>query len=1050
MLDLLIKFALAQRGLVLSIAFALLVFSFKKASDLPVDVLPDLTKPTIILMTECPGFSPEEVEKLVTIPLENALIGTAGVSRLRSINDISLSLIYLEFSWDTKIYQARQWVQERLTNSSEKLPSGIFPYMTPVASLMGNIMLIGLNDPSGTISPTEIRTLADWKIAKKIQTIPGIAEVLSIGGGVRQIHIQPNPNKMMAHGIDLEEILQAARQATKNTSGGFLIESNQEIMVRNLAMTSDLDSIGKTIVDYRANRPILLKDVCSIQWEVKPMRGDAGLGSKSRPDSAKSKNLGHPGVIISITKSPGFDTLELTEIIKEQLFELEKTLPKTLQILPLYDQSDFIHLAIGNLKEALLDGALVVAIVLLLFLLNFRITLITLTAIPLSLGITILVFDLCNLSVNSMTLGGLAVSIGIVVDDAIVDVENVFRRLRENKSLSKPKSRLQVIANASAEVRSSIFYATALIVLAFLPLLALRGLEGRLFSPIAIATMVSMAASFVVSLTVIPVLCSYLIDPQKNEFEKDPFLARTIKTLYKNTWLRFSLSQPLILLFVCFLLVIAAFATTYTMGGNFLPPFREPTAVIATTTAPGTSLKKTSAMADLAQEILLQIPEVETVGYRAGRAEKGDHIVPVSTVEFEVQFKDSKRTRSEIFADLRVKMKSIPGTFSAISSPLADRVGHMLSGVPAKIAIKVFGQDLDTLKAIGQKITDEARKIPGLEEARLEQQALIPQLRIEIDRDRALSYGVTPGAINEQLGIFLAGKKVAQVYDEHRVYDIVVRLGKEWREDVDKLRTIQIHTPRGKVSLSSMVSFNNATGPNAIMRENTQRRIVVSINPTGSDLNKSVEALQSKVEDSIQLPEGYHLRFEGEYQAQLEAKKTIFILSAIILLLIAFLLYNHFKSVPLVLLVLTIIPISLIGSVFFTKATLDNISVATLVGFIAIAGISARNNIMLISHYIHLIQHEGEHFSRSMIERGTLERVVPILMTALSAGVALIPFVLASEEPGKEILNPVSIVIVGGLLSSTIIGLGLTPALFYTFCKKTVSTSNDVNFTLPK
>ena len=1041
MLNGLIRFSLAQRGFVVAIAVAILALSVQKLQELPVEVLPDLTKPTVTILTEAPGFAPEEVETLVSVPLENALMGVNGVSRLRTKNDIALSLIYVEFDWDTDIYQARQFVQERLTSVQETLPGGVNPYMTPVASLMGEILFIGIMDPTGKTSPRELRTLADWTLSRSIKSIPGVAEVLAMGGGVKQLEVQPIPEAMRTLHVSFEEIRKAAANAVSNTTGGFLTESSQEIMVRNLAMTVDLKTIAQTIVKHEGTNPIYISDVAKVTWGTEPMRGDAAMGIKgSRQDQ---EHKAYPGVILTVTKSPGFDTIRLTKEVEKNLAKLQKTLPEGIVFHSIYRQADYIELAIGNLKEALRDGAIMVSVILFLFLFNFRVTLITLTAIPLSLAITILVFDWMGLSVNSMTLGGLAVAIGMVVDDAIVDVENVFRRLKENAGLVEPRERLKVIADASAEVRSSIFYATVLIILVFLPLFALTGVEGRLFSPIALATIISMAGSFLVSLTVIPVLCSYLLNPKTGKKHRDLPPVRILKTAFSQTWLRFSLKQPFLVIFLIFCLIVYAVRETQEMGGNFLPAFREPSAVIATTLAPGTSLKQTTELANVALERLQEIPEIKSVAYRAGRAERGDHVVPVSTVEFEVEFnKDAKRSRNEIMDDIRATMQKFPGTFSAMSGPLADRIGHMLSGVSAKVAIKVYGTDLDQLRMIGTEIAEIARAIPGLEEARIEQQASIPQLRIEFDYERGQAWGVTPRYLNEQLSSLIGGETLAEVYDDGKVHNLVLRLPLELRISAQKLENIYIDTPSGKhIPLHYVAKLRDASGPNVIDRENTRRRFIVAINPTSSDLNTLVEKLEKEVAEKILLPEGYTLSFEGEYQAQLEAKEKILKGSIIILLIIIVLLYGYFKSQAMVVLVLLNLPISLIGGVLFTRWTLDNISIATLVGFIAISGISARNTIMLLSHYLHMLKHEGETFSKEMIIRGTQERLIPILMTALSAGIALIPFVLAAEDPGKEILNPVAIVIVGGLLSSTFLGLLLTPALFWVFCRKSAEKS---------
>ncbi|MBT5378412.1 MAG: efflux RND transporter permease subunit [Opitutae bacterium] len=1038
MLNALIRFSLAQRGLIVTLALVLLVLGGRKLTQLPVEVLPDLTKPTVTILTEAPGFAPEEVETLVSVPLENALMGVNGVSRLRTVNDISLSLIFVEFDWGTDIYQARQFVQERLTGVTETLPNGVHPYMTSVASLMGEILFIGIMDPTGKTSPRELRTLADWTLARRFQSIPGVAEVLAMGGGVKQLQIQPRPQAMLARGISFNELHDAAAMAVSNTTGGFLTENAQEIMVRNLAMTIDPDTIGQTIVAHKDGLPVCIADIANVAWGTEPMRGDAGMGSKHSKATKGGMAKGYPGVILSVTKSPGFDTIRLTREVENAMHKMAKTLPEGVEMLSIYRQADYIQLAIGNLKEALRDGAIMVSIILFLFLLNLRVTLITLTAIPLSVAMTILVFDGFGLSVNSMTLGGIAVAIGMVVDDAIVDVENVFRRLRENAGLAHPRGRIDVIADASAEVRSSIFYATVLIVLVFVPLLGLSGVEGRLFSPIAIATIISMLASFLVSLTVIPVLGSFLLKPNPGKQHGDAAPVRALKHLFTKTWLMLALTQPFLVIGLTLGLLFLAVDQALQMGGNFLPAFREPSAVVATTTAPGTSLKQTTEIAEVAIDQLLKIPEVETAGYRAGRAERGDHVVPVSTVEFEVDFDDkSGRPREAVLDEIRTTMRGIPGTFSAMSGPLADRIGHMLSGVSAKVAIKIFGTDLDELRRLGTEIAEIARKIPGLEEARIEQQAPIPQLRIEINRERALAYGVTPGELNEQLAALIGGESLAKIHEDQKIHDLVLRLPPEWRNEPEYLRDLYIDSRSGqRIPLHYIADIRQASGPNTILRENTRRRFVVSINPTTSNLNAAVEELQREVAGNVTLPEGYTVSFEGEYQAQQDAKQRIFIMSGIVLFVVIMLLYGYFRSSPLVLLVLTNLPISLVGGILLTRWTLDNISIATLVGFIAVSGISARNTIMLLSHYLHLMKHEGESFTRKMVERGTRERLVPILMTALSAGIALIPLVLAANEPGKEILNPVAIVIVGGLISSTLLGLLVTPALFYSFCKK--------------
>lgn len=1046
MLNTLIRFSLAQRGLVLIGAVLILVLGVRKAMQTPVDVLPDLTKPTVTLLTEAGGYSPEEVETLISIPLENSLGGVTGVDRIRTVNDIGLSLVFIEFDWGTDVYQARQFVQERLIGVAGELPDGITPYMTPVSSLMGDIMLIGLRDHTKKTSPRDLRVISEWTIARRLQSIPGIAEVLSMGGGVKQVQVQPDPERMRLYNITFEQLRDAAAGAVKNTTGGFLTERAQEIMVRNLAMSSSPEVIGATVVDYRNDRPIQIRDVAKVVWDIEPMRGDAGFGLA---DGEKNEDgdLGSRGVIISVRKAPGFDTIALTKEVDRALEELQASLPEGTELVPLYRQEEFIELSIDNLVEALRDGAIMVAIILFLFLLNVRITAITLTAIPLSLAMTMLVFDLFGLTVNSMTLGGLAVAVGMVVDDAIVDVENVFRRLRENASAKEPLPRVEVIARASSEVRSSILYATILIILVFLPLMALSGVEGKLFTPIAIATIVSMAASFLVSLTVIPVLSSFLLNPIPGKEHKDFILVRWLKAGFRATWLRFAISQPLLVMLITGGLIVFSWFQYSDMGRNFLPPFREPTALVATTMSPGTSLKTTSEMSDVAIERLLEIPGIKTVAFRAGRAERGDHVVPVSTIEFDIEFEEgTTRDRADIIADIRATMKDIPGTFSAMSGPLADRIGHMLSGVSSKVAVKIFGPDLDELRRLGNEVADVARGIPGMEEATVEQQASVPQLRIEPKIDRAAAYAVTPAALNEELSALMGGEKVAEIYEGVRVYDLVVRLPEEWRENPERLDDLYIDTMADTlVPLDSVAHIRMASGPNNINRENLRRRFVVGINPTLPDLVSAVDQLKAEVAEKVTLPEGYSISYEGEYVAQKEASRTIALSSALIIVVIIFLLHSFFKSFGFVALVLTILPVSLVGGILYTGMTLNNISIATLVGFIAVGGIAARNNIMLISHYLHLMKHEGESFTKEMVIRGTEERLVPILMTAVSAGLALVPLVNAANEPGKEILNPVAIVIVGGLISSTLLGLAVTPALFYAFCRKSAEKALRLN-----
>ncbi len=1042
MLNKMIQWSLANRAIVLGLSLIVLVLGLQIGVKLPVEVLPDLTKPTVIILTEASGLAPEEVETRVTQPLESALMGVAGLTRLRSNSDVALSLVYAEFGWDTDIYKARVLVQERLQSAREQLPENVQPFMTPVASLMGEILLVGVRSTikegePGYIPPRDVRALADWTIKRRLQSIPGIAEILNMGGGVKQIEVQPDPFRMQAHNVTFAELEEAVAKAANTTTGGFLSSGPTEIMVRNLAMTTDLGEIARTVIKKVGDRPITLRDVAKVEWGIEPMRGDATVSQT--PEKTPTY-----GVIMSITKSPGFDTRALTEQIKAALEELKTSFPKGVETTLLFQQKDFIDHAIGNLKEAIRDGAIMVTIVLFLFLLNFRTTFITLMAMPMSFAITLLVFHRFGISVNSMTLGGLAVAIGMVVDDAIVDVENVFRRLRENAASPHPRPKLQVIGRASGEVRNSILYATILIILVFLPLLGLSGVEGKLFAPIAIATIISMVASFIVSLTLIPVLCSLLLNPKPGAEHKDGRFVRLLKNLLRATLLRVGLNFPLPVLGLVAVGMVAAFMLYPKMSKDFLPAFKEETALIAVTSAPGTSLEEMNKISDVIEQQILAVPEVRKVGRRLGRAERGDHVVPVSTAEFDVDFRELvghestvKRGRKEILDDINRRLKTVPGVFAAVSGPLADRIGHMLSGVSAPVAIKVFGPDLDTLRRLGTEVQTVAKTIPGFEDAKLDQQSSIPQLRIEANRDRAIAYGVTPGALNDQLSALLGGKEIAELREGQRAVNLVIRLPLEWRDSPEKIARLPIETESGqRIPLSLVAEVREAKGPNVIFRENSQRRFTIAIKPTVRDVGALVARLQSEVREKVKLPEGYFITYEGEFQAQKDATERIVLFSAVVFLIIVFLLYGYFQSMALALQVMLSIPLSLIGGLVYTWLKVDNISIATLVGFIAVGGVAARNGIMMLSHYLHLMKHEGEEFTREMVERGTLERMVPVLMTALAAGIALIPLVLAGDQPGKEILHPVAVVIVGGLISSTLLEFLVRPLIFFHLGRK--------------
>ena len=1033
MLNFLIHQSLKNRLLVLTVALVVLAVGIYQSQKLPVEVLPDLTKPRVTLMTEAPGNSPEEVEKYVTLPLEQAVNGIQGVTRIQSTSDIGLSLVFVEFEWGTDIYQARQFVQERLRTVD--LQADVTPYMTPVASLMGEVMLIGVTSPNETVSPEDLRTFTDWTLRRQILKIPGVAESLSMGGGIKQVQIKPIPEKMLAYGISSEDINSAASEAASNATGGYITKRSQEQMIRLLAMTTDLEQIKKTVVEKRGDRIITLADVAEVTWGIQPQRGEAGVN-------------GNPGVVLSIVKSPGVDTRTLTKQIEQTMAEMSLKLEeeqRDIILTPLFRQANFIDAAMHNLLEAIRDGAIMVIIVLFIFLFSLRnplssltTTLITLTAIPLSFAVTVIIFTLFGISVNSMTLGGLAVAIGIVVDDAIVDVENVLRRLKINQGQPKPKSRIHVIAAASREVRNSILYATIFIILVFVPLLALSGVEGRLFTPIAIATITSMAASFVVSLTVIPVLCSLLLHPKKNTEHKDGILIAFLKKLLAWTFMNAALRTPT--LSICGGLILLSYCVIefQKMPKEFLPQFKEETLIVAMTTAPGTSLETTHQLALIVDKQLYAIEGVKTVGHRAGRAERGDHVVPVSTVEFDIELEEqTSRSRNEIEEEIRSTMQDVPGVFSVISGPLTDRISHMLSGVPAKVAIKVSGSDLEKNREIGKGIQKICKDIPGLEEAKLAQQASISQLRIYFDRDKGLAYGITAKSFNKQLSSMLDGELLYELNEKERVIDLVSRLDDNIRQSPQAISQLYLKTSNDSlIQVYQVADIIQSKGPNVIKRENGERTFTVSVNPTVRDLPKLINELQHRIDEKFPKSTGYSISIEGEYLAQQAASRKILIWSVLILLVVTVLLFSYFGSMNFAMQVITDIPLSLMGAVLFTKYMEIPISIASLVGFIAVAGISARNSIMLISHYINLMKDEAIAFGKELIIRGTQERLLPVLMTAFSAGIALIPLVLAEGQSGKEILSPVAIAITGGLISSTILGLVVTPAVFYLFGRK--------------
>ncbi len=1025
MLDRIIRFSLTHRLLVLTVGVIITAYGLFTVSRMPVDVFPDLNRPTVNIMTEAAGMAPEEVETLVTLPLETVLNGLPGVERVRSTTGIGLSVIYVEFGWDTEIYRNRQLVAEKLQLAKEKLPQGVTPVMGPIASIMGEIQLIGLSSPNQEVSALDLRTFADWTIRPRLLSVPGVAQVIAIGGGVKQYQILLSAEKIQKNQLPLEEIEKALSKISLNTTGGYIDQDKKEFLIRNIGTIKSEADILNSVVGLHLGRPVFVKDIAEVKLGPQIKRGDGSVNGK-------------PSVILSIQKQPGSNTIELTEKIDEALKELEKALPKGAEFhKDLFKQAHFIEAAVDNVKEALRDGTILVFIVLFMFLLNFRTTAITLTAIPLSFLVTAIVFHFFGLSVNTMTLGGLAVAIGELVDDAIVDVENVFRRLKENKGVKNPESTLQVVYNASSEVRNSIVFATIIVVLVFLPLFYMSGIEGRLFIPLGVAYIVSLIASLIVSLTITPVLCSFLLAKDKLIEHEDGKLVKTLKNWDRKLLVK-SLDHPKIVFGTVGALFVLSLALIPFMGRDFLPKFNEGTATVGLLAQPGISLEESNKLGTQAEEILLKIPEVKSVARRTGRAELDEHAEGVHSSEIDVDFKEGGRRRDIVLSEMREKLEGVSGVFSNIGQPISHRLDHLLSGVRAQIAIKIFGPDLNTLRGKAAEVYKALDGTKGLVDLQVEQQVLIPQIKIQLLRDEAGQFGIVAGELSETLEKALNGEVVAQVLDQQKTFNVYMRFDDQSRANLDLIkRTVLKIMPDGrKVTLEKVADVYESQGPNQINRENAQRRIVVSANSSGRDLDSLVKEVQDRIQKQVQIPEGYFVQYGGQFESQKSASRLILFLGILSLIGIFIVLYAHFKSSFIAVQIMLNIPMALIGSLVAIYLSDRIFSIATMVAFITLCGIASRNGIMMISHYLHLMKFEGEKFTKEMVIRGSLERLVPVLMTALTAILGLMPLVLAKGAPGKEILHPLAVVIVGGLLSSTLLDMFVTPTVFYRFGKK--------------
>lgn len=1033
MLNAIIRFSLHNRLLVAAISVFLVIYGSWQAYRLPIDVFPDLNRPRVTIMTEAPGMAPEEVETLITFPLETALNGATGVEDVRSTSGIGLSVVYVEFGWGTDIFNDRQIVNERLALVASQMPEGVKPQLAPISSIMGQIQIIGMYSEGGKTSPMELRTLADWVVRQRLLTIPGVSQIIVMGGERKQFQVLVDPTELVRYGVSLQEVETALAESNQNTAGGYLDQQGpNEYLVRSLGRIKSIDEIGNIVVSYREGRSIKLSQVARIVEGPQVKRGDSS--AFARMESGEFD--GGPAVVLTINKQPSADTRVVTENVLRALNDLKASLPPDVRILPaLYQQKTFIDLAIANVIEALRDGGILVVIILILFLMNLRTTFITLTAIPLSLVMTALIFKWFGFSINTMTLGGLAVAVGELVDDAIVDVENIFRRLRENRHVEVPKHPLLVVYEASTEVRNSIVFSTMIVVLVFIPLFALSGMEGQLFRPLGVAYIVSILASLLVSLTVTPVLSYWLLGNAKlMEHGEDGFVLRILKGI-ASLVIRFSLRFPHPVLFGTVAAVIVAFVALTRLDRDFLPPFNEGAMQVNVLLPPGTSLAKSNEVAAKVEARLQGIEDIEAFVRKTGRAELDEHAEGVGVTEFIATIREeTEKSREEVIDEISEALADVPGIVTAVEQPLAHLISHMLSGVKAQVAIKLYGDDLDVLRREAEKMRSAIASVPGVRDLQVEQQVIIPQLRIEADGHKLQQFGLRRLAVNEFVETAMQGKVISSVLDGQRTYDLLVRLDDRYREDIDTLKRMAIDTPGGgAVKLEDVANVYMAGGPNTVNREQVRRRIVVQCNVSGRGLVDVVEEIKGKLAPIERgLPTGYFVQYGGQFESEQSASKTISILFVASLIGIFLVLFTMFRSVNLSLQVMAALPMAFIGAVAALVVTNQTLTVAAMVGFIALVGVASRNGILLLNHYLHLVKYEGEGWTKEMILRGGLERLAPVLMTALTAGIALIPLTLAAGEPGKEILYPVATVIVGGLISSTLLDFFVHPAMFWT------------------
>ncbi|MBS0240598.1 MAG: efflux RND transporter permease subunit [Proteobacteria bacterium] len=1013
MFTFLVSRSLRNRVLVLAIAAVLVLYGALTITRLPVDVFPDLNRPTVTIMTEAEGLAPAEVEQLVTFPIETQMNGLPGVGRVRSTSGVGLSIIYVEFDWGVDIFRARQQVSEKLTLVRDQLPVNVVPQMGPVNSIMGQILMFAMTP--GEANPMEVREIADFVVRPRLLSIPGVAQVIPMGGEVRQYRVAPDPTAMRALGVTTEQLERGLQRFGTNTGGGFTDQYAREYLIRNIGRTLSLDDLKNMVIAGEGGRSVYLHQIADVSFVAKLKRGDAGY-------------MGKPSVIVSVEKQPGVDTLRLTGEIEQALTQLNSSLPSGIKVDNIvFRQANFIGTSIHNVERVLVEAMIVVAFILFAFLLNTRTTGISLVAIPVSLLTTAIVFHALGLSINTMTLGGLAIAIGELVDDAVVDVENIFRRLRENREQGNARAVFDVVVGASQEVRSGIVYATLIIVLVFVPLFALSGIEGRLFAPLGQAYIMSILASLAVSITITPVLAYYFLPGLKRLDERDTWLVTRLKAVNRYV-LAWSFGHPRALMGGAILSIALAVAAAVALPRAFLPPFNEGTFTINMTFEPGISLAESNRVGLIAEQLIREVPEVTTVARRTGRAERDEHAEGVHSSEIEVDLRPSGRAKNDIVDDIRSRLSILPAAIN-VGQPISHRLDHMLSGVRAQIALKIFGDDLDTLRRLAEQLRERISGIPGVVDLQVERQVRIPQLEITVDYRKAALYGLQPAQVTDQLERLSNGRVVSRIVDGARRFDVVVRLDDK-RRTTDALADLLIETPSGWVPLRQLADVKEGDGPNQILRENGKRRIVVLANSDGRrDMAAIVDDIR-KALDETKLPTGFFPSLEGTFQAQEESMRMIGGLSLISLGLIFAILYSRYRSVLLAGIIMGSVPLAIIGSVVALSVAGQPLSVASMVGFITLTGIATRNGILKISHYINLALHEGMTFGPDLVVRGSLERLTPVLMTALSAGVALVPLMIDAHAPGKEILHPVAITIFGGLISSTLLDTALTPVLF--------------------